>query len=155
MWPKLKNNMRKSKSELSLNTTKTLFYFSIWHLVVCTYGANHARKVCFSNTRKRVLFAALFFTLLQSNLSSYFQSNYSKNEPFSFYLWRVRYKINQIIAIPKNIPLFLFASFDVFGRIVTHLDCLPIYVKQWTLFGVFVFRWTLENRWSLKQDFLA
>ena len=49
--------MRKSKSKLSLksslNTTKTLFYFSMWNLVVCIYGANRARKVCFSNTRKK------------------------------------------------------------------------------------------------------
>ena len=78
---------------------------------------------------KRVLFAALFFTFLQSNLSSYFQSDYSKNEPFSFDLWSVKYKIGQIIAIPKNIPLFLFGSFVIFGRIVTYLDCLPMYVK--------------------------
>ena len=122
--------MRKTKSKLSLksslNTTKTLFYFSICNLVVCIYGANRARKVCFSNTRKKSSICCSIFTFLQSNLSSYFQSDYSKNEPFSFDLWSVRYKIGQIIAIPKNTPLFIiFGSFVIFGRIVTHLNCLP------------------------------
>ena len=35
------------------------------------------------------------------NYFFYSQSDYSKNEPLPFDLWRVRYKIGQIIAIPQ------------------------------------------------------
>ena len=50
---------------------------------------------------KRVLFAALFSHFFLWNHFFYFQSDYSKNEPLSFDLWSVRYKIGQIIAIPQ------------------------------------------------------
>ena len=73
----------------------------------------------------------------------------------SFDFWRVRYKIGQIIAIPQIHSIFIFASFVIFGWVVTQLNSLSHICKVMNaIWSVFVLL-TLENRWSLKQDFLA
>ena len=61
-----------------------------------------------------VLFVALFFTFLQSNLSCYFQSDYSTNEPLSIGWSRMKYKICQIIAIPQIHSIFYFRKLCYF-----------------------------------------
>ena len=152
--------MRKSKSKLSLKSslkfTKLLFFFYIWNIVECIYGENRARKVCYSNIRKESSICCSIFLISSYGIT--LPSFKVIIQKWAIVIWFVESEIQNKPNNCHSTNTF-HSSFSqpliFFGWVVTHFNSLShIYIVKIAILYVLV-RWTLENRWSLKQDFLA
>ena len=140
----IKNNVRKSKSELSLKSslsfTKLLFYLYIWNIIECIYGANHARKVCFSNTRKcRSICCSIF---LISSYGITFSSFKVIIKKWAIAIWFVERDIQNRPNNCHSTNTFhsSFSQALLFLVGLSHTStAYPIYVNYRTLFCMFWF----------------
>ena len=93
---------------------------------------------------KVVLFASRFFIFLLSNMSCYFQSEYSKMNHYQLSGGAFDRKYVESLQFHKYIPLFILGSFVIFGWVFTHFNSLHNYMRseECYLECVFVFRKT-------------
>ena len=79
---------------------------------------------------KVVLFASQFFIFLLSNMSCYFQSEYSKMNHYQLSGGAFDRKYVESLQFHKYIPLFILESFVIFGWVFTHFNSLHNYMRS-------------------------
>ena len=98
---------------------------------------------------KVVLFASRFFIFLLSNMSCYFQSEYSKMNHYQLSGGAFDRKYVESLQFHKYIPLFILGSFVIFGWVFTHINSLHHYMRSEERYLEYVFVFLNTWEWSV------